>query len=162
MNIYYLHDRTRKNYNTRSYIDSLTCLSLRYTLQRSMLERQVLMPLTFAPLENGRILRYGLSDPLTLQDIFDQMSLDRTARANAIPPTHTLIVAHQLENPPPGIVQLLDASTLIEAADGHIAVVTTSLVIRSYAEMLAKLAKLDRLRFFDTEAEALDFLRSRL
>jgi hypothetical protein len=116
------------------------------------------MPVELDILDDGHILRYTIIDPWTYADFERIMALETAHRDSVNHTVHNLAVA-KMRTVPPGVLRARNIPTFNHPTAGHIALVGQSQIVRLFAETVLKLARYDRARFFDTEEDALAFLR---
>jgi hypothetical protein len=117
------------------------------------------MTATINLVEDGRVLQYYFEEPWSMDEL---ESVSQTAQKYFDQATHTVHVLANAENirsAPRGILRARTAPTITHPRSGYIAIVGTSLVVRTFSEMIFRLMNFQRARFFNTEDEAWVFLR---
>ncbi|HRE48483.1 MAG TPA: hypothetical protein PLD47_12225 [Aggregatilineales bacterium] len=117
------------------------------------------MPITMALEEGNRILRVTFASPWTVEEMI-QFSPQAAAWYDAAPkPIHSLLDIRQALPIPPRILQLGNTPGMNNPKAGIIAVFGGRGVVRVFADVYIKISRTNKLRFFDTEMEALTYLR---
>jgi hypothetical protein len=116
------------------------------------------MAVKFDILDDGHIVRYTITDPWRYEDYKVFEAEDIAHRNSVNHKVHNLTVANLRPNTA-GIVKTRNSPALTHPNAGHIAIVGTGAQIRFIAEMILKLARFERAQFFDTEEQALEYLR---
>jgi hypothetical protein len=118
------------------------------------------MPITQELCDNGRILYAALSDPWDIPDLIPYMAEARRYFLSAECRIHVLInVSGTSKIPSMSLLLLRNHLSLDYPNHGHIAVVGASAAIRSVANVLFSIARFKRVKFFNAEYEAWDYLR---
>lgn len=116
------------------------------------------MPIELDILENGHVLRYLMTDPWTIEDYEPILERDIMHRESVNHKVHNLTIA-KLRTVPAGALRARNAPTFNHPTAGHLAMVGAPQLVRSFTEIVLKLAHYERVKFFDTEEEALEHLR---
>ncbi|PJF34893.1 MAG: hypothetical protein CUN49_13325 [Candidatus Thermofonsia Clade 1 bacterium] len=120
------------------------------------------MPVTLELIENGRVLSVTFIDPWAMSDVLSLFpELERIYNA-AERPIHALIDARQSKLPSSGALRARESPAFKHPMSGHMAVVGAASVVRAVAETVFRLARFQRVTFFDTYEEGLAFLRTLL
>jgi hypothetical protein len=118
------------------------------------------MPVTQELIENGRILLVTFSDPWTAQEMVSLFPEARRFYDAAARPIHILIDTRRSKISAPNALRAREAPPLKHPMSGKAAVVGVNAITRAVGEMAFKLARFDRVAFFDTYEEGLAFLRA--
>jgi hypothetical protein len=127
-----------------------------------MFEEKPSMPVTQELIENGRILLVTFSDPWTAQEMLSLFPESRRFYDAAERPIHMLIDVRQARVSTPSALRAREAPALKHPMGGDVAVVGAASIIRTFGEMTFRLARFDRVAFFDTYEEGLAFLKARI
>jgi hypothetical protein len=120
------------------------------------------MPVTQVLIENGRILLVTFSDPWTAKEMLSLFPEARRLYDAAERPIHMLIDVRQARASTPSALRAREAPALRHPMGGDVAVVGAAPIIRAFGEMTFRLARFDRVAFFDAYEESLAFLRARI
>ena len=120
------------------------------------------MPVTQELIENGRILLVTFSDPWTAKEMVGLFPESRRFYDAAERPIHMLIDVRQARVSTPSALRAREAPALKHPMGGDVAVVGAAPIIRAFGEMTFRLARFDRVAFFETYEEGLAFLKARI
>jgi len=118
------------------------------------------MPITIELRENGYVLYSRLTDPVPVNEfkaafIPQQEYLDQAGHK-----LHILVDISQHKSPPPGaLASARQTPVLRHPNSGEVVFVGASIFMQALSSAVSRLTRFDRLTFFDTEAEAWDYLR---
>jgi hypothetical protein len=117
------------------------------------------MPVTMEPCENGHVLRFFISEPWTAREMASVYPASRAYHDKAPHKVHSLLIV-EARQVPPGLLQLRQGPpSLVHPNSGQTVVVGAGAVIRTISEVIFKILRYDRGKFFNTEEEALAYLR---
>jgi hypothetical protein len=116
------------------------------------------MPAHLEVKEDDRVLHYTVSEPWTLNDMLELNRQARDVYEAANHKVHVLVNVSAVGNVPPGFVRARSNPDFTHPNAGYIAVVGASLLIRSMSDLILRLARFNRLTFFDTEDAAWAYL----
>jgi hypothetical protein len=116
------------------------------------------MSVEFSILEDGYVVRYGLSDPWTYEEYEEALESDVAHRESVNHKVHNLLIA-KVRTVPAGVLKARGAPAFTHRTAGQLAIVGTNQIVRAFSEAVMRLAHFDRAKFFDTEDQALDYLR---
>jgi hypothetical protein len=118
------------------------------------------VPISIEVYEDGRVLRLGFVDNVSIQDIDDVMLSEYKYRQSVKYTTHTLYDFCQFHHPPMGAMRARHASAFTHPRSGKIAVLGASPLPRAGITVVAQLTgSITKTKFFETETEAWIFLR---
>jgi hypothetical protein len=112
--------------------------------------------------EHGRVLCFQLADPLTTDELFqhnDDMRLLLDASRQRI---HSYVNVIRLRQLPHGVIRRARIPLITHPKAGFMVVVGANLLIQTMLMIATQTAYFDRLRFFDTDAEAWAFLHTQI
>ena len=118
------------------------------------------MPIKNELIENGHVLLSVYETPWGLEDLVGFNALAAKHYAQATHKIHLLIDARQMGTIPYGVLRSRAYSHFTHPRSGAIAVVGASTIARALAETVLRLAHFDRAKFFMTQEEALEYLRT--
>lgn len=118
------------------------------------------MPVTTEFIENGHVLKCTLSDFWTMEDIY-QIARDRKPACIASPfRVHVLVDMTQISHVPPGFLSVRSRVDWNHSNSGHIAIAGAVGMVRLMIELVVRLLPGNKASLFDTEADAVEHLRS--
>lgn len=117
------------------------------------------MPITQVLEENGRILRVIFVDPWSAEEMLKEFEDTKHYLDKATRPIHLLADMRGANRTTPGAMRAREAPMLHHPMGGQVAVFGMNPVGRTLAETVFRLIRFRRARFFDSEAEALAYLR---
>ncbi len=117
------------------------------------------MPITQVLEENGRILRVIFVDPWSAEEMLKEFEDTKHYLDKATRPIHLLADMRGANRTTPGALRAREAPMLHHPMGGQVAVFGMNAVGRTLAETVFRLTRFRRARFFDSEAEALAYLR---
>jgi hypothetical protein len=116
------------------------------------------MPIDFQILDDGHIVRYVYTDPWTMSELDAVTEQDIAHRQQAGHKVHSLAIT-KINIIAAGSLKVRKSPSLNHSTAGGVAIVGSSKIVRLFADTVLKLAQFDRAKFFDTEDEALVYLR---
>jgi hypothetical protein len=117
------------------------------------------MPVTQTLEEDGRILRVIFVDPWSAEEMLKEFEDTKHYLDKATRPIHLLADMRGANRTTPGALRAREAPVLHHPMGGQVAVFGMNAVGRTLAETVFRLIRFRRARFFDSEAEALAYLR---
>ncbi|MCE7948411.1 MAG: hypothetical protein DYG88_13390 [Chloroflexi bacterium CFX4] len=117
------------------------------------------MPIVQVLEENGRILRVTFTDPWSAEEMLKEFESTKHYLEEATRPIHLLADMRAAKRTTPGALRAREAPMLHHPMGGQVAVFGMNAVGRTLAETVFRLIRFRRARFFDSEAEALAYLR---
>lgn len=120
------------------------------------------MPVAQELIENGRILLVTFTDPWAAREMLQLFPESRKYYDAAERPLHLLIDVSGARLSMPGALRAREAPALKHPMGGEVAVVGAQSVVRLIGEAVFKLARFERVYFFETYEEGLAFLRERI
>jgi hypothetical protein len=118
------------------------------------------MPVDFEITENGWITRLTITDPWDVTQMMDKFGIGLEVRNQSSHKIYALIDVHGTRTAPPGSLRLRASPVFTHPKSGYTAVIGANALARSLIEMLLKLSRKKNLGFFDSESDALAYLRS--
>ena len=117
------------------------------------------MPVTFEFQENDRIMLWTFADPWTVPDLMSFYKQAEVVLNNAPHTIHSLIDFRQARQIPAGALKTRQTNTWDHPRSGQTIVVGAAPVLKKTLEVVFRIVRFDRLKFFDNEAEARAYLR---
>ncbi len=118
------------------------------------------MPMTMKPRDGGHILHFVFTNPWTLTDVVHVFERDQAFRDRATTIVHALVDCSEIRTLPPGTLNVARLSpSFNHRTKGHIAAFCASKSIQVIGNLLARLVHMKDMKFFNTEEEALAYLR---
>jgi len=116
------------------------------------------MPVHFEIVEGGHILRYTYSDTWTIDEYANMEERDREYRESVNHIVHSLTIA-KMKMVPSGALRTRNSPALTHRTAGSIAVVGAGKIARTFADAVFAMTHFKKVRFFDTEEQAMAWLR---
>src|SRR5258708_32375169 len=116
------------------------------------------MPVTLELIEHGRSFRYVISDPWKIADFtatFPQAKAILGASPNRV---HGIVNLFAAAKDPMGVLHIRKHPSFSHPNSGYTVFCYASLLARRITETALKIARYNRLEFFDTEEEGMSFL----
>jgi len=117
------------------------------------------MPVTMELIENGRSLRYVISDPWIIADFTATFPEAKAILDAAHYPVHGVVNLHATAKDPLGVLNIRKHPSFSHPNGGWTAFCHASPLARRVTETALRLARFNRMKFFNTEAEGLAFVR---
>jgi hypothetical protein len=118
------------------------------------------MPVSLELLENGHIVFYKIEPPWTALELTSLYPREKTIRDTAPYLVHAMYDIRAVKELPPGALGTRHgAPTLEHKNSGQIALVGSQSLARVIAQTIIRLGHITRAHFFDTDEEALAYLR---
>ena len=119
------------------------------------------MPVTFDIRENGYVAYYVLSDPWQTADLTSLYHKDLAFRDTVNHQVHTFMDVTNVHRIPPNIMRAREhAPAFIHRNSGQLIMTGAHMFPKTIAEMIFRLARYERAKFFETEAEGWDYVRT--
>jgi hypothetical protein len=118
-----------------------------------------LMPATAELLEEGHILKYVVSDPWTMDDIYHITREGKQVYDNSPHRVHLIVDVTQTHRVPPSFLSVRNVPDLNHPNSGHIAVIGAAGMVKIMVDLVARFFPGDKVTYFSGEAEALDYLQ---
>ena len=116
------------------------------------------MPVSMELIENGRCFRYEISDPWKIAD-FTATFPEAKAILDAAPyPVHGIVNLHATARDPMGVLNVRKHPSFSHANSGYTVFCHATLLARRVTETALRLARFNRMKFFDTEEQGMAFL----
>ncbi len=116
------------------------------------------MPVTLEMIENGRCFRYVISDPWKIAD-FTATFAEAKAVLDASPyRVHGVANLHATAKDPMGVLNIRKHPSFSHPNSGYTAFCHATLLARRVTETALRIARFNRMKFFNTEEEGLAFL----
>ncbi|MCE7948410.1 MAG: hypothetical protein DYG88_13385 [Chloroflexi bacterium CFX4] len=120
------------------------------------------MPVFQSLEENGRILRVQFVDPWRSEEMVAQFPEAKRIYDSATETVHLLIDMTRNRNGSPNALRAREAPAVNHPMAGEIAVYGASPFIKTLGAVVFRLARIENAKFFNTEAEALAYLRQKI
>ena len=116
------------------------------------------MPVTFRLEDNQRVMLWRLSDPWTLPELMAYYKEAQTILDGADQAVHSLIDLQQARRMPSGVLKARYTSTWDHPRSGYTVVAGGTPLMSRMLELVFKMTRFERVKFFEDEAEARVFL----
>jgi hypothetical protein len=116
------------------------------------------MPVDMEIMEGGHIIRYTYAETWTIAEYASMEEQDRSYRESVNHKVHSLSIA-KMKMGPAGALRTRNSPALTHRTAGNIAVVGAGKIAQVFAEAVFRMTHFQRVRFFDTEEQALAWLR---
>src|SRR5258708_29689561 len=116
------------------------------------------MPVTFELQENGTVLYWKIEDPWKLSELISYYKQAEVIFDNASHVIHSLVDVRYARQIPAGALSVRHSTTWHHPQIGQTAIVGASPLIRAMAETIFQLVRFNPARFFNSEAEARNYL----
>jgi hypothetical protein len=134
--------------------------SLNISQNLTMIYIEDSMPYSANMIEDGHILLYDVSDPLSMDEfVSDYARLTAIYDASACR-IHSLGNLTTLRQIPAGFLKIRHSPGAFHVKAGFVALFGASWFVRNMIEIAQRLIQFDRIRFFPTEDDALNYLHS--
>lgn len=120
------------------------------------------MPVTFAPLENERIMLLTINDPWAIEELMDWYPIMQPYFDRATGKVHTIIDLSSTKTLPSGVLKGRHSPNMEHPSGGFVVAVGTSGVVRSIAEIAFQLSRNNRLKFMSDASQAMTFLKKQI
>src|SRR5262249_17505630 len=117
------------------------------------------MPVELELKENGRVMLWRFSDPWSLVELKPLTLQARDIFQKATFTVHSMADLRQARRVPSGVLSTRQVTTWQHARSGQLVLLGASAFARLMMETVFRIARFDRFRFFEDEAEALAYLR---
>ena len=116
------------------------------------------MPVTFELQENGSLMYWKLEDPWTLPELIGYYKQAESIFDNAPHMVHSLVDVQHVRQIPGGVLSARHAKTWHHPRSGQTVIVGATPLIKAMVETLFQLVRFNRVRFFNDEVEARNYL----
>lgn len=120
------------------------------------------MPARIDLLEDGYVIRYDISDPWTMEEMFACYDQAKPLYDAANHKIHMLVNLEASRNLPHGVLRVRQDPGLSHPNGGTVALVGAATFVRAIAETILRLARNNQAKFFDKEELAWVFLRENI
>jgi hypothetical protein len=117
------------------------------------------MGATFELREQDRIIYFLYEEPWSVDDIKRVNDEAILFLDKATEDMHILINVERIRHIPSGILRARNVPTMSHPRCAHIVICGASTFVRSLSETIFKVTRYEKAKFFNTEAEAMKFLR---
>src|SRR5947207_7833780 len=122
------------------------------------------MPVSLDILEDGRIIRVVFADPFKSGDMYplfqqDKLHRDQYQQEHPGRKVHLMVDFRQVKSLAQGFLQARQSPSLSHPTSGSVAVIGANSMTRSVVEAILRVTHFDRTKFFNSEEEALTYLR---
>ncbi len=117
------------------------------------------MPVNMEMIENGRVIRYVISDPWRIVDFTATFPEAKTILDAALYPVHGVVNLYAAAKDPMGVLNVRKHPSFSHVNGGYTAFCHASLLARRITETALRIARFNRYKFFDTEQEGMAFVR---
>src|SRR5260370_32319239 len=117
------------------------------------------MPVATTVLENGRVVRFEITDPWVAQDLNKAHYSMRSYYESAPLPIHTLVDVTKTRVLPPNAISARSTSPALRLKHGLLAIVGATNLVETVANVSFQLLHYHKAKFFKTEESALTYLR---
>lgn len=109
--------------------------------------------------EDNKIIYFLYEEPWSVEDIHrvNQEAMDYLNQASE--DMHILINVERIRQIPSGILRARNVPTMSHPRCAHIVICGASTFVRSLSETIFKVTRYEKAKFFNTEAEAMNFLK---
>ncbi|SRR5258708_168360 len=118
------------------------------------------MPVNLEVKDNGRVMFWRFVDPWSLAELKPLTIQARDILQQATFTVHSIADLRQAHRVPSGVLSARQVTTWHHPRSGQLAVLGASPFIKVMMETIFRIARFDRFRLFDDEAEALAYLQS--
>src|SRR5438128_4715631 len=116
------------------------------------------MPVTIELQENGSVVYWKIEDLWKLSELITYYKQAEAIFNNSSNVIHSLVDVQYARQIPAGALSVRHSTTWHHPRSGQTAIVGASPLIRAMAETIFQLVRFNRARFFDSEAEARNYL----
>ena len=116
------------------------------------------MPVILELQENGNVMYWKIEDPWKLNELLMYYKQAETIFNDSSHIIHSLVDVRYARRIPAGVLSARHSTTWHHPRSGHTAIVGASPVVRAMIEAIFHLVHFNRARFFDSEAEARNYL----
>src|SRR5690606_1900012 len=120
------------------------------------------MPAELNLTEDGYVLHYVFREPWSITDMTEVNRRAKEYYDAATHKVHVLLDVRGVRSAPPGFIRARSNPDVTHPNAGNIAVVGANSYIRALGDVILKLARFDRAKFFNTEEEAWAYLRAEI
>lgn len=116
------------------------------------------MPVNVRLSDDKRYLIYEMSEPLEIAELMDAYRQEREYRDAHDYTMHSLVDMSKVNRIPPNWLTAKAGPGLTHARSGRMVFVGISYGLRIIVQTILKIARYDKMQFFDTYEEALDYM----
>lgn len=116
------------------------------------------MPVALQLEDNQRIMFWQFSDPWTMPELFAHYKESESIFKNATHRVHSLVDLQQARSLPSGILKARYRADWSHPRSGYTVVIGSSPLVKRTAELLFRITRFDRVKFFEDEASARAYL----
>jgi hypothetical protein len=109
-------------------------------------------------IEDGRVFHYIFSDPWKIEDFMATFSQAETILNKATTPIHGIVNLYATAKDPIGVLNIRKHPSFSHAMSGYTVFCEASPLARRVTEAALRVARFNRMKFFNTEAEGMAFL----
>ncbi len=120
------------------------------------------MPIQMEYLESERIIHYTATDPWTIDQMDQYTKRAREIYDNASAPVYTVVDVSQAKSLPQGAMRGRANPEFTHPKAGALVIVGASVLVRTITGVVAKLANMNRVHFFENRDEAWTFVRAKI
>ena len=117
------------------------------------------MPVRMELIENGRAFRYVFSDPWRIDDFTNTFAQAQAILDSSPYLVHGVVNLLATAKDPLGVLNIRKHPSFHHTNSGYTVFCHGSLLARRITETALRIARFDRMKFFDSEAEGLAFVR---
>ena len=116
------------------------------------------MPVTFELQDNGSLMYWKIADPWTLNELVGYYKEAETVLDNAPHMVHSLVDVQHVHHIPAGVLSARYVTTWHHPRSGQTTIIGATPLIRAMLETLFQVVRFNRVRFFNDEADARNYL----
>ena len=110
--------------------------------------------------EDGRVLHYIATDPWTIDEMMKLTQQATKIYDESNVRVHTFIDMSRARSLPQGIMRARTNVDFNHPKAGQMVIVGANMLVKTISNVVAKLASFDRIVFFETEEQGLEYLRA--
>jgi hypothetical protein len=118
------------------------------------------MPVSLELEENGTLLVWKFSDPWTVPELVVHYPKTAEYFNNAQNTIHSLIDFRNVRTLPANVFSARNTTTWNHPRSGQMVILGASPLIKNLLEVILKLVRFERIRFFESEEEARAYIRA--
>lgn len=118
------------------------------------------MPATADLIENGHVLKYVVTEPWSMEDIYHITRRGKQVYDTSPHRIHLLADVTGIRKVPPGFLSVRHVPDLNHPNSGHIALVGAEGLFKLMAELVARFFPAEKVGYYNSEEEALSHIRS--
>ncbi len=118
------------------------------------------VPIKFDIRENGWVIYLLLTDPWTVEEMWPYVEMNRLHREQCMHPVHSFYNLIGNRRLPPNVLRLRHGSPdLVHPRSGQVILIGANPTVGSVIEVIFRLARFNRFKFFSTEEEGWAYLQ---